>query len=50
VAVFSRNQVPFDSEVDAIDVYALVQQKREANVRPPQESNGSTHGRSRNDR
>jgi hypothetical protein len=35
VAVFSRNQVPFDSEVESIDVYSLVQQRREANARPP---------------
>lgn len=39
VAVFSRNQVPFDSEVEDIDVYALVQQRRQANVRPPQGAN-----------
>jgi hypothetical protein len=35
VAVLSRNQVPFDSEVENIDVYALVRRRREANARPP---------------
>jgi hypothetical protein len=33
VAAFSRNQIPFDSEVENIDVYALIQQRREANAR-----------------
>ena len=41
VAVFSRNQVPFDSEVENIDVYALVQQRREARSRPPAEARRS---------
>jgi hypothetical protein len=35
VAVFSRNQVPFDTEVENIDVYALVQRRRETNARAP---------------
>lgn len=35
VAVFSRNQVPFDAEVENIDVYNLVQQRRAEQANSP---------------